>query len=703
MKRHLLYNFCRLAVFAAVFISAAVLVSGARPVRVGVYENAPKIFTEDGTPKGIFIDILEYISEEEGWELEYVTGTWSEGLDRLEKGGIDLMPDVAYTAERDEIYSFHNEPVLSDWFQVYIHKGSNIKSIVDLEGKKVEVLERSAQEAAFRKLAESFGLKIDLISMPDYQTIFEQVEEGKADAAIVNRFYSAEKNGNFHVDNTAIIFNPTRLFYASLKGKNRDLSRAIDMHLAKMKEDPDSVYYESLKKWTSEESIHLLPRWVTYGGIIAVAAVFAGAVVSIVFKHQVNLRTRELALRNEQLEEINRDIKLTEQSLRQSENMYRMLFETANDGILLIHEDRFVECNSRAAEMFGCTRDDLLGASPYKFSPKIQLDGMNSEDKAKDKIRAARKEGPQSFEWLHSKLDGTPFIAEVGLNLLEIDGEHLVQAIVRDITMRKKAEAELKEININLEKHVRERTKELEVQKEKAESADQLKSAFLATMSHELRTPLNSIIGFTGILLQGLAGPLNEEQEKQLKMVQLSSRHLLALINDVLDISKIEADQLRLSIGEFDLSSSIEKMIKIVTPLAEQKGIEIRVSAGDDVGYAKTDQRRIEQVIINLLNNAVKFTEKGSVELKSRSDGGYYIISVTDTGIGIKNEDLEDLFKPFRQVDSGLARKREGTGLGLSICRKLIKMMGGTIDVQSRYGEGSTFTIRFPKEIGEQV
>ena len=184
-------------------------------------------------------------------------------------------------------------------------------------------------------------------------------------------------------------------------------------------------------------------------------------------------------------------------------------------------------------------------------------------------------------------------------------------------------------------------------------------------------------------------------------MVQGSSRHLLSLINDVLDISKIEAGQLVLSFTSFDLRSLIEKTGRLVLPLAEKNVIELRMDISDDVQSIVSDQRRLEQVILNLLNNALKFTEKGHVLVSCRLQGDNYLLSVSDTGIGMKPEEIPNLFQPFHQIDSGLTRKREGTGLGLSICRKIIDIMGGSITVESTWGQGSSFVVSIPVRQGD--
>lgn len=278
----------------------------------------------------------------------------------------------------------------------------------------------------------------------------------------------------------------------------------------------------------------------------------------------------------------------------------------------------------------------------------------------------------------------------------------LILALLFNLFRRKRAEKALhdseKTSRSRLEELVRDRTAELEVAKEKAQSADRLKSAFLATMSHELRTPLNSIIGFTGILLQRLGGPLNEEQDKQLSMVYNSAKHLLELINDVLDLSKIEAEQLNVAHESFNLRDSLEKVLKTSQPLADSKGISLSADIAPDIGTIISDRRRVEQILLNLLSNAVKFTEQGGVRLRGFVKDRKIVLVVSDSGIGIKPEDMGKLFNAFRQIESGLTRKYDGTGLGLSICRKLAHLLGGEIEAESVWGQGSTFTFSLPQE-----
>ncbi len=528
-----------------------------RLVRVGVYQNLPKVsMSESGKPEGLFIDMLEAIAAEEGWKLVYVPGTWAQGLDRLAAGKIDLMPDVALTEPRKQLYAFHKEPVLSDWFQIYARPKTGIRSILDLKGKRVSVLNRSIQQEAFDKSFSAFDLDIQLMPYPDLDSAFAAVKRGKVDAVVANRFYGASHLRGSGLEDTGVIFYPTRLFYAAPKNEDPVILAAIDKHLRLMKTNRDSAYYQSIKRWTTEEIKLTIPFWLKLTGFMAVVLLMFTVYFSVALRHQVAIRTHELR-----------------SSLRENEQLY----------------------------------------------------------------------------------------------------------------------AELQNRAVMLEERVRERTAELEAARDRAEAADRTKSAFLATMSHELRTPLNSIIGFTGLLLQGLAGPLNNEQLTQMGMIKASGQHLLDLINDVLDISKIEAGQIEISCQPFNLRDSIIKVINTITPLAAKKSLPIKVQIADDIHDITGDSRRVEQVLLNLLSNAVKFTEQGQVSVTASRDDGQYLFSVTDTGPGISKEDIGLLFQPFKQIDTGLTRKYEGTGLGLAICKRLVDKMGGRISVESTPGVGSTF------------
>ncbi|MCX6559388.1 MAG: ATP-binding protein [Candidatus Aminicenantes bacterium] len=390
--------------------------------------------------------------------------------------------------------------------------------------------------------------------------------------------------------------------------------------------------------------------------------------------------------------------KRSELALRESERKYRELVENANSIILRWKPDgqiRFL--NEFGQRFFGYTEAELLGRSVMgTIVPDAESDGRSLKP-LMDEIGLNPSAHEQNVNENMRRGGERVWIAWTNKFTLDPRGRVTeILSIGQDITARKRAEEELRAMQAGLERRVAERTAELVVAKERAEESDRLKSVFLATMSHELRTPLNSIIGFTGLLLLDAAGPLNEEQTRQLRMVKDSGQHLLALINDVLDISKIEAGRFEIRDESFDLPASIRKVLLAVQPLADKKGLGLEARVAAEVGRIRSDRLRVEQILLNLLDNAVKFTDRGEVSVDCRLDGERIVTRVNDTGIGIKPEDIASLFQPFHQIDGGPARLHEGTGLGLAISRRLVERLGGVLSVESRWGRGSTFQFTLP-------
>jgi signal transduction histidine kinase len=268
------------------------------------------------------------------------------------------------------------------------------------------------------------------------------------------------------------------------------------------------------------------------------------------------------------------------------------------------------------------------------------------------------------------------------------------------------SEEELRKHREHLEDLVKERTSKLEekaIELEKVnihlDKASRAKSEFLANMSHELRTPLNSITGFTKLIMEGLDGKINQEQYQDLKIVHTSSQHLLKLINDLLNLSKIEAGKIELNYQEFPLSDFLSEILPGIENLAKKKGLTLEYSTAAGIDNLFGDKIRIKQVLINLLGNAIKFTNKGGVSLMVSKRNTDVIFSVTDTGIGIKKDNLEIIFDGFQQVGPAQIAGYEGTGLGLTISKQFVQMHGGRIWVGSKLGKGSTFTFTLPKKV----
>jgi PAS domain S-box-containing protein len=392
----------------------------------------------------------------------------------------------------------------------------------------------------------------------------------------------------------------------------------------------------------------------------------------------------------------------------QAETALRLEAEIAKNtfegiGLVRASDGTIVYTNPRFAEIFGYDSGEMLG---QHVSILNSNEGQDPQGKALEILKTLEREGAWQGEIKNRRKDGTTFWSNASVTAFDhVRHGWTFVSVHSDITERKQAQKALRQANDELETRVRDRTAELEVATEKAQSADRMKTLFLSTVSHELRTPLNSISGFTNVLLKELSGPLNAEQRKQMALIHSSSEHLVALVNDILDLSYIEAGKIKLVAERFDLNAALRGWMHSLQPQFEAAGLTLRYDLPNAPVPMTGDARRIGQIILNLLGNAVKFTTAGHVEVSLEQTvapaGGEAPgigVRVIDTGPGIPPEHLGAIFDPFTRLPSDGWQPKQGSGLGLSISRKLARQMGGTLTVTSQLGKGSSFALAIPMD-----
>ncbi|MBP9571989.1 MAG: transporter substrate-binding domain-containing protein [Kiritimatiellia bacterium] len=339
-------------------------------LRVGLYQNPPEIFTDEtGQPAGIFVDILAAIAEAEHWTLDYVPGSWAENLDRVATGEIDLMPGVAITAERAERYAFHAEPVLSDWFQIYAPPDATIRSLLDLDGRRVATVSHSLQEEAFTTLANGFGLHTTLVPAKDFAAAFDMVLNGQADAVVASRFAGSYLQRTKRLADTAVIFNPSRSFFVAPPTVNPLILRIIDQHLVRMKQDPDSVYHHALRHWATEDVHTRIPRWLPATGAALAVLLLLVLAWNAALNRQVARRTAQLELQNEESRLLASRVKAGEARMR----FHAQLLDSVRESVVASDLEGRITFWSRGAErLYGYSAVEVMG-KPYRdFAGPIQ-------------------------------------------------------------------------------------------------------------------------------------------------------------------------------------------------------------------------------------------------------------------------------------------------------------------------------------------
>jgi len=391
--------------------------------------------------------------------------------------------------------------------------------------------------------------------------------------------------------------------------------------------------------------------------------------------------------------------KRVEKQLRESEEKLRLMFESVSDGITVSDQNGIITgANNRVAEIHGFgTKDEVLGKSA------LELIAPCDHERAMANMQKTLQQGSvRGLEYTLLKADGSDFPGELSASVLKDASGNPVGfiAITRDITERKQAEQAVQEKNEQLDtqnEELQSQRQELMGKTRELEMASRAKSDFLSSMSHELRTPLNAVIGFSELMIDGIPGEINDEQKQCLGDIWNSGQHLLNLINDVLDLSKVEAGKMELRLRDLNLADAINDAAQTVKLMLDKNRHQLAVNIEEGLPQVRADKSRLRQVVLNLLSNAINATPPGGeIAIDVSREGDWCQVSVVDNGIGIKKDDQENIFEAFTQVETLPDRRKEGTGLGLTLTKQFVEAIGGRIWLESEYGKGSKFTFTLP-------
>ncbi len=671
-RRAWTYSLC-VAMVLMVAFSPGVRARQTRTVRVGVYQNEPKIFKdENGRPAGFFIELLNEIAAQEGWTLVYAPCEWAACLQALEEGQIDLMPDVAYSAERDTIFDFHQTPVLESWSRVYASPDSPINQISDLNGKRVAVLKGSIQQTVFEQLMTGFGHQVTIIPADSFEQAFAMATDGSADMAITNHLFGDYFYQQYGLLKTTIDFNPVALYYATAAGRNSDLLAAIDRYLSQWIPEPDSPYYTTLGHWSEKEPAYRVPQYVFWviGGISGLLLAATGMI--LLLRQQVKARTRYL-------EQINAE-------LQKSEQRYQTLARISPVGIFRTDADGSTTyVNPKWCAISGLSVERALGDG--------WLDAVHPDDRERinqDWQESARLHQSSFADYRFVRPDGT--VAWVmGRAAPEVNAEDQIIGYVgtiTDITDRKRAEDKIHQLNAELELRVQERTAQLQAANKELES-------FSYSVSHDLRAPLRAISGFSAIIARRHRANLNAEGQHYVDNIVQASERMGQLIDDLLTYARLGRTGVRRE--PVSLAGLLGELRRNMQAHLDKNHGTLAID--EDLPVVVGDRTLLSQVFTNLLENAFTYHKPDvppQVCVTYHSENTHVVVEVRDNGIGIPPEYHEKIFNVFQRLHS--EEEYPGTGIGLATVKKSVELLGGSVWVESTVGAGSTFFVRLPKE-----
>ncbi|MDK2939837.1 MAG: hypothetical protein PWQ51_2002 [Methanolobus sp.] len=644
-------------------------------------DNYPpyEFLDEEGNPTGFNVELFQAVAKTMGINATIELGPWNEVRSDIEDGSADVLTGMYYSPERAE-YVLFSTPHIIVSHAIFVRDGSNIKDIGDLDDANIIVQEGDIMHDYALSITDSSRI----ITVRDQEDALILLSSGQHDAALLGKLqavYNMNKLGIGNLQSVGPVIEPRDYCFA-VSQENEELLQQLNEGLAIVKQSGEynRIYNKWFGKTYQETGLNSIAR------SLLIAVFFVSGLAVILFlwlrsvKDQVARKTHEL---NEELEQR----KKTEEELAESKKKYEDLVEKSHSIILKWSRNgEILFLNKFGISLFGYEKQEIIGKNVVGTILPEYDDNGRSFSYFVDELF----ENSDIFENNISEnicKDGRRLWISWSNNLMH-DQEGRVTgmySVGTDITERKRFEEELL------------RTKE------DAEAANIAKSEFLANMSHEIRTPMNSIIGFNDILLET---ELNEQQRHFVEVVQKSGKHLLDLIEDILDLSKIEAGKFELEMFDFNLSDMMESFVNTMSLRAHSKGLKLILNIDDNVpSRLRGDSGRLLQILTNLTGNAIKFTSEGEVKIHvsvgfQTDKSTILLFTVSDTGIGIPENKIETIFEKFSQVDASNTRRFGGTGLGLSISKQLVEMMGGEIGATSQEGKGSDFwfTVKLEKQ-----
>jgi PAS domain S-box-containing protein len=676
-----------LLVVVTVLASASI---GAEPepakriVRVGVYQNRPKVFMgDDGKAGGLFIELLVEIARAEGWTLSFVPCEWAECLAALDQGRIDVMPDVAYSRERDERYDFHRTQVIESWSQMYAPPGAGIQRLTDLRGKRVALLQDSVQQAGFEEMMGGFGLQVTVLPEASLEEVFAAARDGDADVAIANHLFGDYYHREYRLERTPVVFMAAQLHYATAQGRNPDLLLAVDRHLEAWRKEPNSTYYATLGRWMDRPPVGILPDRVFWimgmtAGLLLLAVGFI-----LVLRGQVRQSTQHLRTANEDLRRVEAALRKSESLLNAAERLGKV------GGWEWDIEKEQVTGTKEAYRICGWGRSESpegrarVAEVLARFEPEAQAAVQEAFDRCRDHGTPFDLEGQfqsASGEFLWVRITAEAVRGGDG-KVVKVVGN------LMDVTERKKAD----QAHRSVEEQLR--------QSQKMEAIGKLAGG----VAHDFNNLLTVILGYSELASRHLQE--GHPAHKPLAEVLNASKRAAGLTRQLLVFSRSQVIE-RKHVDINQVVNSIDGLLR----RAVGEGIDLRMALAPDLGVTLADAGQVEQVLMNLVVNARDaMPQGGTLTLETANvdldeayvakhvdvvPGPYVLLSVTDTGCGMDTQTQSRIFEPFFTTKE----RGKGTGLGLATVYGIVSQSGGHVAVESQPGRGSTFEIYLPRE-----